>query len=168
MTSPSFYFGVVFDLNNQEIALEPLTDINNARTNGIECDLNQPVHLGEVGDNLKGILDALGADSSTVVIDDPNNPGSSKINPDLADIPVVGTIVETLLDADVTVEKFYLKIPPSGSTAPTRYTVGMSAVWDIAAGEGKLLGPDDGGLYLKGLYLKVSNEDVASDTTATP
>ncbi|MEM9215990.1 MAG: hypothetical protein AAGD25_16795 [Cyanobacteria bacterium P01_F01_bin.150] len=165
--SPSFYFGVVFDLNNEEIALEPLTDINNAKTNGIECDLEKPVYLGEVGDNLKGILDALGADSSTVVIDDPANPGSSTINPDLEEIPVVGTIVKTLLDADVTVEKFYLKIPPSGSSAPTRYTVGMSAVWDVEAGEGKLLGPDDGGLYLKGLYLKVSNEDVTADSSST-
>ena len=161
-TSPSFFFGVVFDLNNQEIALEPLTDINKAKTNGIECALDKPIHLGEVGDNLRGILDTLGADSSTVFT------ANNEIQPDIKGLPVIGTIVDTLLQADVTVEQFYLKIPPSGSTAPTRYTVGMSAVWDVAAGEGKLLGPDDGGLYLKGLYLKVSNEDVTSDTTASP
>lgn len=148
---PAVYFGVVFELNGKEVALEPLTAINRIKQNGLECRLPDPVHLGEIGDNLVSLLDTLGADPK-IIFDDENN-----VKPEIKELPIIGEIVETVLEADVTIEQFYLRIPPTAAVnAPTRYTVGLSAVWDVEAGKGKLFG----NLYLKGLYLKVSNEDV--------
>jgi hypothetical protein len=165
---PAFYMGVVFELNGREVSLEPLTPINYIDKTGLECRLDEPVELGEIGENLATILETVGADSSTIFkVKDPEPPdgedkfernaqGKLIVKDSIKDIPVVGEIVETLLEADVTIEQFYVKIPPKGATTPVRYTIGMSAVWDVAAGEGRLFGE----VYLKGLYLKVSNEDV--------
>lgn len=164
--APDVYFGVAFQLNNREIALEPLTAINKIRENGLECRLNEPVEFGEIGENLRSLLVDLGVSEnslSSIFVDDgvdENNQPTYKINPDLEDLPVIGKVVTILLDADVTLEQFYLRIPPAAArNAPIRYTVGMSAMWDVASGEGKLFG----NLYLKGLYLKVSNEDLIID-----
>lgn len=159
--APAFYMGVVFELNGKEVSLEPLTPINYISKTGLECRLDEPVELGEIGENLATVLETVGADSSEIFEE---KDGQLVVKDSIKDIPVVGEIVETLLEADVTIEQFYVKIPPKGAGTPVRYTVGMSAVWDVGAGEGKLFGE----VYLKGLYLKVSNEDVLLLAASNP
>ncbi|HEY9618870.1 MAG TPA: hypothetical protein V6C78_00795 [Crinalium sp.] len=182
-STTDFYFGVVFELSGKQIKLEPLTPINRIKQTGLECEIDEPVNLGEIGENLKDLLDTLGADPDTIFVE-----GTTQIKPEIKDLPVVGEIVETLLEANITIEQFHLKIPPKPALAPTptptppptptptpatastptRYTVGMSAVWDVEAGKGRLFG----NVFLRGLYLKVSNEGLppppALPSTPTP
>ncbi|MDX2215867.1 MAG: hypothetical protein SFY66_21565 [Oculatellaceae cyanobacterium bins.114] len=178
--TPDIYLGVVFELKTSEltkteIGLQPTTPINKIAEYGLECELPGPVPLGELGQNIKLILEELGADPS-VLFDNEGN-----VKAELKELPVIGPVIALILDADITIEEFYLKIPPKptsaitpspspnpspspGSAAPpdTLYSVGISAAWDTDAGEGKLFG----NLSLKGLYVKVSNLEKAKKITS--
>lgn len=169
---PDIYLGVVFELNGTEIGLEPTTPINKVAQYGLECQLPGPVPLGEIGENLKTVLEELGADPS-IIFDET----TGQVKKELADLPFIGNLIALIFDADITVEEFYLKIPPSPPvpnpppsnaspavkppTEPNLYSVGLSAVWDTEGGEGKIIG----NLSLKGLYVKVSNLDTAKKAT---
>ncbi len=163
---PKTFLGVVFDFDGKEIALEPTTAITELKTKGLECGLKpgERIDFGPVGGRLRGIFSALDMDASTL---DSFLDANGKFKDDvLPDIDVLKNIVNLLFDAELAIEQFHLKIPPTRRppvppatvgdpitpALPTRYTVGLSATW--GADGGKLIG----NLKLKGVYFKVSNE----------
>ncbi|EKV02709.1 hypothetical protein Lepto7375DRAFT_4971 [Leptolyngbya sp. PCC 7375] len=152
------FFGVVLELDGQEIALQPQNAITEIKEKGIEVGLpaGERVVLGTVGERLKGILEALGVDDISFLKAD-----GTLDETQLPDIPAIQTAVNLLTQANLAIEDFHLRIPPTGTsaTAPskeeTAYTVGLSATWTGDAGT--LIESLD--LKLKGLYFKVSNEE---------
>jgi hypothetical protein len=160
------FLGVVFDFDGKEIALEPTTAINELKTKGLECGLKpgERIDFGPVGGRLRGLFTALDMDPTTL---DSFLDANGKFKEDvLPDIEVLKNIVNLLFDAELAIEQFHLKIPPTRKppvapatvgelitpALPTRYTVGLSATWGQEGG--KLIG----NLKLKGVYFKVSNE----------
>ncbi|MEL7359650.1 MAG: hypothetical protein AAFN40_24350 [Cyanobacteria bacterium J06560_6] len=184
MADSQVFFGMVLELGGKEISLEPETAITEIKTKGIEVGLpqGQVVQIGGVGENLKSVLDSLGVDSTTFLeIKDVNGVKTAEIK-DLPDIQVLQNVVNLLFNAQLAVEQFHVKVPPThrippaapgtqptpGAPAPTpvpippaergetAYTIGLSAVWQGDAGV--LFGDPQTGLKLKGLFFKASNE----------
>jgi hypothetical protein len=173
MADSQVYFGMVLELGGKEISLEPQTAITEIRTKGIDVALppNQTVRIGGVGENLVNVLNSLGVDSSFLEIREENGVKRAEIK-DLPDIDALKNVVNLLFDAQLTVEQFHVKVPPTHrpaiapATEPTpipaaergdtAYTIGLSAVWIGDAGT--LFGDPQNGLKLKGLYFKASNE----------
>ncbi|MEO1390391.1 MAG: hypothetical protein AAFV85_23925 [Cyanobacteria bacterium J06634_6] len=176
MADSQVFFGMVLELGGKEISLEPQTAITEIKTKGIEVALpaNQVVEIGSVGANLKSVLDSLGVESDSFLeIKDVNGTPVAEIK-DLPDIEVLKNIVNLLFNAQLSVEQFHVKVPPThritGGTAAapttalipkteraeTAYTIGLSAVWIGDAGV--LFGDPQTGLKLKGLFFKASNE----------
>jgi hypothetical protein len=163
------FLGVVFDFDGKEIALEPTTAITELRTKGLECGLKpgERIDFGPVGGRLYGLFEALDMDTATLDSFLDKDTGKLKEGV-LPDIEVLNNIINLLLTAQLAIEQFHLKIPPTHRapnpprvltpadkiTPPlqTLYTVGLSATW--GADGGKLIG----NLKLKGVYFKVSNE----------
>jgi hypothetical protein len=149
--------GVTFELEGKEISLEPKTEISDIKTKGLECELPQPVELGEIGNRIGQFLDIFdeSGEASKAIFE------GEDVKAEIKAIPVIGEVITGILDANITINEFYIKIPPQKKTPdPTLYSVGISAVWDVKSGEGKLFG----GLSLKGVYLKVSNMSAATQT----
>lgn len=173
MADSQVYLGIVLELGGKEISLEPQTAITEVKTKGIEVGLpnNQVVNIGGVGENLKSILDSLDVESDFLEITEVTQNGvvtkTAKVK-DLPDIEALQNTVNLLFNAQLAVEQFHVKVPPTHrepvapATEPTpipaaergetKYTIGMSAVW--LGDSGTLFGS----LKLKGLYFKASNE----------
>ncbi|MEA5464474.1 hypothetical protein [Leptothoe sp. PORK10 BA2] len=174
------YFGMVLELGGKEISLEPQTAITEIRTKGIEVALppDQTVEIGGVGENLKSILDSLNVESDSFleIRTETRNGQVVKIAEikDLPDIEVLKNIVNLLFNAQLAIQQFHVKVPPThrvGATpadplvlipaterGDTRYTIGLSATWIGDAGV--LFGDPQTGLKLKGLFFKASNEGI--------
>ena len=166
LTTPQsrVFFGVVLELAGTEIPLEPKNAITEIKQKGLEVELppDKTVSLGTVGQRLKDIMDALGVEDTSFIDE---STGSIKAS-SLPDLQAVQTLVNVLTQANLTIEEFHLRVPPTGTNttvnkSETAYTVGLSATWTGDAGT--LIESMD--LKLKGLYLKVSNEEPAEDTT---
>lgn len=176
------FFGMVLELGGKEISLEPQTAITEIRTKGIEVALptNQVVNIGGVGENLKSILDSLGVESDSFLEIRTETQNGEDVNvaeiKNLPDIEALQNIVNLLFNAQLAVEQFHVRVPPThrivagdAAGAPpteveiptaergdTAYTIGLSAVWTGDAGV--LFGNPQTGLKLKGLFFKASNE----------
>jgi hypothetical protein len=158
------YFGVVFELFGEVIALEPKNAISEIKTKGIECGLKpgQKIRIGTVGTRLKQILTGVGLEESqTTFIKADGNFDDSQ----LPDIGPLKNAIGLLTQANLTIEDFHIRIPPSAAPAAganatpapkqgTGYTVGLSAVW--TEDSGKLIDGLD--IKLRGVFFKVSNE----------
>ncbi len=158
------YFGVALELAGKTIALEPKNAINELRTKGIEVELppGERVALGTVGKSLGEILDSLGVSSSDIE-SFLEKDGSLKKDA-LPSITALQDAASLVLDASLFVDEFHVKIPGTAATSGTpgvaskeeiAYTVGLSAEW--LQGTGSLI--EGLKLNLRGIYLKVSNEE---------
>jgi hypothetical protein len=180
MPDTKTYFGIVLELNGEVISLSPKTAITEIKTEGIDVGLlpDQTIEFGKVGENLKSILDSLGVSTDFLI------EGGTPENPTLTvegieDIEALNRVVQLLFNAELAVEEFHVRVPPSYTldsdgttlvpipktvTGPTGaqitnpkleklYTLGLSATWTGNGGE--LVS----GLNLKGVYFKVSNEN---------
>jgi hypothetical protein len=146
------YMGVVFELNGEDIALEPKNAINELKTKGLECGLppGKRVELGTVGAGLRGIFEDLGATPPEFLKAD-----GTIDETQIPDIDFLKRTVTLLTQADLAVEQFHVKIPGTLSKDTNNYyTIGMSATWSADAGTLS----DTIKLKLKGIYFKVSNE----------
>lgn len=165
MADSQVFLGIVLELGDKEIALEPQTAITEVKTQGIEVALppKQTIPLGSVGDNLKSVLDSLNVNSDFLVIKEDDSGNRVAEVRDLPDIEALQNSVNLLFNAQLAVEQFHVKVPPThradGTTVippaergETRYTLGLSAIWP--GDTGTLVGS----LKLKGLFFKASNE----------
>jgi hypothetical protein len=161
-TKTKVYFGVALELAGKTIALEPKNAINELKTKGIEVELppGERVYLGTVGNSLKKILGTLGVPDGDI---DSFLDSEGKLKADaLPDIAALKKATGLVLGAGLFVDQFHVKIPGTAATLPggaskekTSYTVGLSAEWLEDAGN--LIDGLD--LKLRGIYLKVSNEE---------
>ena len=151
--------GVTFDLNGKTISLQPKEAIDKIKEDGIELTLPERMELGTAGSGIDSILTKLGSTYRTVK---PVLPESGKEYIYIVDkLPkLLTTVYDKVVTAQLNVEKFHAKIPGSKTTkadgktpeAEIKYTIGLSATWDIKG--------DETGLTLTGIYFEVSNEEV--------
>ncbi len=166
-TKTKVYFGVALELAGKTIALEPKNAINELKTKGIEVELppGERVYLGTVGNSLKKILGTLGVPDGDI---DSFLDSEGKLKADaLPDIAALKKATGLVLGAGLFVDQFHVKIPGTATSGggqsaaggaskdKTSYTVGLSAEWLEDAGN--LIDGLD--LKLRGIYLKVSNEE---------
>jgi hypothetical protein len=160
------YFGVALELAGKTISLEPKNAITELKEKGIEVELppGERVYLGTVGNSLKEILSSLGVTETDSFLED-----DGRLKEDaLPDISALKKATSLVLDAGLFVDEFHVKIPGSAaktgtpgtpgnaaSREKTAYTVGLSAEWLEDAGN--LI--DGLQLKLRGIYLKISNEE---------
>lgn len=160
---PKIFFGIVLEVDNTEIALEPKNAVSDIKKKGVDVGLppDKRVALGPLGKSLRGILEAVEVDSTEI---DGFLTEEGLVKADaLPDIDVLQNAVNLLLQANLAVEQFHVKLPPTeradGTPIPkeqredTAYTLGLSATW--VADAGTLVGS----LKLRGMYFKVSNEE---------
>lgn len=99
-------FGIILDINGTAV---PITsaDVTNALTNGVEFTLQQPITLPTI------------AEFQTWV----NDKFKVKL-PDATALPTpLNTVVSTITDMKVTVEKLHLKVPGSKDTDGVQFTI---------------------------------------------
>nr|VFJ49720.1 MAG: hypothetical protein BECKFW1821A_GA0114235_102410 [Candidatus Kentron sp. FW]VFJ52109.1 MAG: hypothetical protein BECKFW1821B_GA0114236_101129 [Candidatus Kentron sp. FW] len=156
--SVKYHLGVAFEIGGKEIALDPSTALNEIKYKGMECALPNRVPLGDVRNIFDSVLDDLGVDFTW-----------GQIEEETKDIPIINKMTDLLGDAGLAIEEFRLKLPPSHKQGKdgnpvalsetekglTRFTVGMSMIWDTQGVEGEKEGKLFGNVYLKGLYFKV-------------
>lgn len=163
MANSKVFFGIVLEVNDEPIALEPTTAISDIKTKGIDVGLpaDKRVDLGRLGNSLRGVMESVGVDSATL---DGFLTAEGTVNADaLPDIDVLRNAINLLLDANLAVEEFHVKLPPTekpdgtaiilADREDTAFTLGLSATWQDDAGT--LVGS----LKLRGMYFKVSNEE---------
>lgn len=154
-TTADVYLGMVFELQGEggekkEIVLEPLTAINKIQKEGIECTLPERVPLGTVGQNLDSLLTSIGSNMSE---------SAMKETVEKAGIPAITRAYGKLMKAELNVEQFHVKIPPTvekEKREKTQFTIGVSATWTPDPEEQSEDLP--GTLTLRGIYFTVSNE----------
>lgn len=108
-------FGVALTINNKPV-LVTTDDVANIREKGIEFTLPDPVELGTINDARHFLQTEYGV--STEFLD--QLPGPLK------------DVANRLTSLDFTVQKLHVKVPPG--TAPTQYTLAMSAMWPNGTG----------------------------------
>ena len=139
-------FGIILEINGEDVAIEPAKAVTDAKKNGVEFSLPRRVEIGTAAE-LRAFLTTLTDDTVSL----PS--GDSFPSP-------LDSAYNKLISLNLAVEKLDLKIPPSqnadGSTItpskPTTFTLGLSATWsnndkvDLITGR----------LAIKGLYVKVA------------
>ena len=156
--------GVAFDLNGIAIALEPKEFINEIKEKGIELALPnnvQSVYLGTAGQGINSILETF--DSEYRVSDEE---GKTNIKGELPDFNALTSTYDKVINAQLYVEKFKVKIPGSETkaldpNAKAEYTIGMAAKWTPDKNS-----KDSTGLTLTGIYLEISNEETGTGGTS--
>ncbi|MEG4144667.1 hypothetical protein [Microcoleus sp. Pol12B5] len=150
--------GVTFDLNGEPIALQPKEAIDQIKEKGIELTLPQKVKLGKAGDGINSILENLKSDYRVSVVE-----GKKNIKEQLPAFKILTDTYDKVMTAELSVEKFHVKIPGSGTVEKsTLYTIGLSAVWGKSD-----QGTDLSGLTLTGIYLEISNEETSTEIEKT-
>lgn len=149
-------FGVILEINGQDVAIEPAKVVTEAKTSGVEFTLPHRIEVESVGDLTTFV--------GTLTSDTPKLPQAS-------DFPSPLDQAYAKLQAlNLAVEELTLKIPPShishikdgkkegelvpippADQEPTTFTIGLSATWsnndkvDLITGK----------LAIKGIYVKV-------------
>jgi hypothetical protein len=128
-----------------------------SQVDGAEFDLVHPVELGTPAKLAVFVTETFGVDDAEKDIDD-----AIRTLPD-----VLQGMVDRLMNLEVTVEEFHVKVPATGSLDSTSYTVGLSGTW-----------PDDPitlipkVLEVKGIYLLIENDgketNISASGTGTP
>ncbi|WP_143438114.1 hypothetical protein [Hydrocoleum sp. CS-953] len=92
-------FGVVLEINGEDVAIEPTKAVTDAKKNGVEFSLPRRVEVGTAAD-LAGFL-------GTLTDEVPSLPsGDSFPSP-------LDTVYKKLTSLNLAVEELYLKVPPS-------------------------------------------------------
>ena len=149
------FLGVSIQLGTEIFYLEPKKAISDAQKYGMEIGLpeGKTIDLGTVGEGIDSILDTISPGTKL--------PSQDKVPPQLQ------SAFKTLTSANISITDFHVKVP--GSETKTSdgslethayYTVGLSATWD--GDHGHLFG----NVSIKGIFVKVSNEEVAIDPVA--
>jgi hypothetical protein len=138
-------FGVILEINGEDVTIEPAKAVTDAKKNGVEFSLPRRVEIGTAAE--------LGAFLGTLTDDTVALPsGDSFPSP-------LDSAYKKLVSLNLAVEELNLKVPPSLNpdgtaitpTRPTTFTLGLSATWsnddkvDLISGK----------LAIKGLYVKV-------------
>jgi hypothetical protein len=158
MSETKVKLGVAFDLNGQAIALQPKEAIDEIAAKGIELTLPKPVSLGEAGKGIDSILGSLEINNYRVKAPETKqqNDPVTYLNETIQGLGIeaLNKAYEKVIKAELSVEKFYVKIPGSSATdKATKYTIGLAATWKKDDTLSKL-----SGLTLTGIYFEVSNE----------
>ena len=138
-------FGVILEINGEDVPLEPAKAVTDAKKNGVEYSLPHRVEVGTAAE--------LGAFLNTLANDVPALPSGDSFPTPLDDV------YKKVISLNLAVEELNLKVPPSlnadGSAItpprPTTFTLGLSATW---SGNQKVE-LITGKLAIKGLYVKV-------------
>jgi hypothetical protein len=129
MPATDVYLGVVLELNDQEIALEPSTAITKAKTEGMDMALPSRVELGTVGNSLRSIFESLGMEPSTLdaFMDDAGNIKQDE----LPDIQALRNMINLITMAYLSVEKFHVFMPPTMELNPNKTLVATTPLVQI-------------------------------------
>jgi hypothetical protein len=152
-----FYCGVSFEMAGKEVKLDPSTAISEVKTQGLECTLPSRLALGIVSGIFDDVTKALDVEYTW---DD--------LKGNLEGVPVLEGAVTLLGNANLALEQFHIKLPPTHTPAiteggelvpilkekqaPKYFTVAMSMIWEGDSGA------IFGNLKLKGVFFKISNE----------
>ena len=152
------FLGVAIQLGKETFYLEPKKAISDTKKYGMEIGLpkDKIINLGTVKDGVDSILKTISGSSNTKL------PTEQEV-PDL-----LKPTFRMISSAEISITDFHVKVPGTETKTPdgkspettTYYTVGLSATWD--GDHGKLFGD----VSLKGIFVKVSNEEVAIDPVA--
>lgn len=143
-------FGVILEINGEDVAIEPPKAITDAKKNGVEFSLPRRVEVGTAED-LTTFITTLTDDSFSL--------------PTAEDFPSpLDSAYEKLVSLNLAVEELYLKVPPSLNadgtpitpTRPTTFNLGLSATWSDDDTVVLIGTQDQPKLTIKGLYVKVS------------
>ena len=134
-------FGVVLDVNGSAVPIAS-DDIANAKANGVEFTLQDPVDLGSLDKFQTWVSGKFGVNL-----------------PVAADLPSpLDKVVGVLTGMEVTVEKLHLKVPGSADTSGVQFTIEANGLFQP---EVSLI---DGVLGIQGLVFGFSNETPAAAT----
>jgi hypothetical protein len=142
----SVNFGIILEINGEDVPIEPAKAITDAKRNGVEYSLPRRVEVGTAAE--------LGAFLETLADGVPPLPSGDNFPSPL------NTVYQKMISLNLAVEELNLKVPPSvqadGVTAinpplPTTFTLGLSATWR----DNEKVELITGKLAIKGLYVKL-------------
>jgi hypothetical protein len=139
-SSASVRFGIILDINGTSVPISS-GDLANARANGVEFNLQNPIDLGSIKQFETWVSDKFGV----------SLPSASDLPPPL------DAVVNAITNMEITVEKAHIKVPGTASVNGTvQYTLETNGTFmpEISLIDGKL--------GIQGLVFGFSNETIGS------